>query len=99
MQPIKQINKLIDVVKVNELRMGIIRELCLIKVKATDKKTKDELFKYVGIYKAKFVDVNHASMTLEIIGIPEKIDSFIDMIRKYGIIDISRTGVTAISRK
>lgn len=94
----KQINKLIDVTKVSDLGSGIIRELCLIKVKTPDKKTKDALFEYAKVYKAKFVDVNHKSMSLEIIGVPEKIDSFIEIIKSYGIIDISRTGVTAMSR-
>ena len=94
----KQINKLIDVTKVTELNSGIIRELCLIKVKTPDKKTKDEIFEYAKVYKAKFVDVNHTSMTLELIGVPEKIDSFIEMVKEYGIIDISRTGVTAMQR-
>ena len=94
----KQINKLIDVIKVTELGSGIIRELCLIKVKTPNKKAKDDLFEYAKVYKAKFVDVNHESMTLEIIGVPEKIDSFIEMIRSHGISDISRTGVTAIQR-
>ena len=94
----KQINKLIDVTKVTELGTGIIRELCLIKIKTLDKKTKDSLFEYAKVYKAKFVDVNHKSMTLEIIGVPEKIDSFIEMVKEYGIVDISRTGVTAMAR-
>jgi acetolactate synthase-1/3 small subunit len=94
----KQINKLVDVIKVTDLGGGIVRELCLIKVKTPDKKTKDALFEYSKVYKAKFVDVNHKSMTLELIGVPEKIDSFIEMVKSYGIVDISRTGVTAISR-
>ncbi len=94
----KQINKLIDVTKVTELNTGIIRELCLIKVNTPDKKAKDEIFDYAKVYKAKFVDVNHKSMTLELIGVPEKIDSFIEMVKSYGIIDISRTGVTAMQR-
>lgn len=94
----KQINKLIDVTKVSEQGSGIIRELCLIKVKTADKKVKDALFNYAKVYKAKFVDVNHKSMTLEIIGVPEKIDSFIEMVKEFGIVDISRTGVTAMQR-
>ncbi len=94
----KQINKLVDVTKVIEVGSGIIRELCLIKVNTPDKKTKDMLFDYSKVYKAKFVDVNHDSMTLELIGVPEKIDSFIEMVKEYGIIDISRTGVTAMQR-
>jgi acetolactate synthase-1/3 small subunit len=94
----KQINKLIDVIKVTDMGKGIIRELCLLKIKTPDKKTKDSLFEYSKVYKAKFVDVNHKSMTLELIGVPEKIDSFIEMVKSYGIMDISRTGVTAIQR-
>ncbi|MBD3163656.1 acetolactate synthase small subunit [Candidatus Woesearchaeota archaeon] len=94
----KQINKLVDVTKVSEMGSGIIRELCLIKIKTPNKKVKDELFDYAKVYKAKFVDVDHRSMTLEIIGVPEKIESFIEMVKAHGIIDISRTGVTAMSR-
>ena len=95
----KQLNKLIDTVKVSEMDKGsVIRELCLIKVAAKDKKSKDELLNYSKIYKVKFVDVDPKSMTLEIIGTPDKIDSFIEIVKGYGIQDISRTGVTAISR-
>jgi len=95
----KQLNKLIDTVKVNEMDKGsVIRELCLIKVAAKDKKSKDELFNYSKVYKVKIVDVDPKSMTLEIIGTPDKIDSFIEIVKGYGIQDISRTGVTAISR-
>ncbi len=85
----KQINKLIDVTKVSDMGNGIIRELCIIKVKTLDKKTKDALFEYTKVYKAKFVDVNHRSMPLEIIGVPEKIASFIEIVKSYGIVDIS----------
>ncbi|MBU0615722.1 MAG: acetolactate synthase small subunit [Nanoarchaeota archaeon] len=95
----KQLNKLIDTVKVVEIgKDGVIRELCLIKIAAKDKKSKDELLNYSKIYKIKFVDVDTKSMTLEIIGTPDKIDSFIELVKGYGIQDISRTGVTAIAR-
>ena len=96
----KQLNKLVDVIKVTEMKRGdsVIRELCLIKVSAKTKKAKDEIFNYAKIYKIKFVDVSPETLSMELIGTPEKIDSFIELIKGYGIHDISRTGVTAINR-
>lgn len=95
----KQVNKLVDTQNVTGMmKDSVLRELCLIKVEAKTKDVKEALFNLQKVYKAKFVDVDKDTMTIEIIGTPEKIDSFIEMLNEYGIKDISRTGVTAISR-
>ncbi len=96
----KQVNKLIDTIKVTEMPedSSVIRELCLIKVAMSNKKAKEEILRYTKIYKTKIVDINQKSVTAELIGTPDKIDAFIDLMKQFGIKEISRTGVTAVSR-
>lgn len=96
----KQINKLIDTIKVTELpeKTSIIRELCLVKVAIPNKKAKEDILRYTKIYKTKIVDITPKSITAQIVGEPDKIQSFLDLMAQYGIKEISRTGVTAILR-
>ena len=96
----KQCNKLIDVIKVSELGKddSIITELCLIKVALPNDKAKNDIIKYSEIYKTKIVDITPKSAILQIIGDTKKIDSFIELMKKYGIREVSRTGITAITR-
>lgn len=96
----KQINKLVDTIKVTEMPedKSVIRELCLIKVAIPDKKAKEDILRYTKIYKTKIVDITKKSITAELIGNPAKIDAFIELMKPFGIREISRTGVTAISR-
>ena len=96
----KQINKLIDTIKVVELpkSKSVVRELCLLKIALPDKKAKEEILRYTKIYKTKIVDITSKSVTAQLIGEPEKIDSFIALMKQFGIKEIARTGVTAISR-
>ncbi len=96
----KQVNKLVDTIKVSEMRetSSVIRELCLLKISITDKKAKEEVLRYTKIYKTKIVDITQKAVTAELIGAPAKIDAFIDLMKQFGIKEISRTGVTAISR-
>jgi len=96
----KQINKLVEVVKVSEANSGIIREVCLIKIYSPDgkspEKSRELLFEYMKTFKATFSDITKDAMIIEIVGTPEKIDSFKELMKPYGIIDISRTGSTAM---
>ncbi|MFH1641862.1 MAG: acetolactate synthase small subunit [Nanoarchaeota archaeon] len=96
----KQVNKLIDTIKVTEMPedKSVIRELCLIKVSISNEKAKEEILRYTKIYKTKIVDITQKAVTAELIGIPSKIDAFIDLMKGFGIKEIARTGVTAISR-
>jgi len=96
----KQVHKLIDTIKVNEMseESSVIRELCLLKVSLSDKKKKEEVLRYSKIYKTKIVDITPKHVTCELIGEPAKIDSFIELMKQFGIKEVSRTGVTAIAR-
>lgn len=96
----KQVNKLIDTIKVIEMpeESSVIRELCLIKIAVANKKAKEEVLRYTKIYKTKIVDITNNSVTAELIGDPAKIDSFIELMKQFGIKEVSRTGATAVSR-
>ncbi len=96
----KQINKLIDTIKVMEMPSdkSIIRELCLLKINLPDKKAKEEILRYTKIYKTKIVDITQKDVTAQLVGTPDKIDSFIELMKPFGVREISRTGVTAVSR-
>ncbi|MEW6528365.1 MAG: acetolactate synthase small subunit [Candidatus Micrarchaeota archaeon] len=96
----KQINKLIDTIKVSEMpeKSAFIAELCMIKVAVSDKKIKDDIFSYASVYNAKIVGMTNKTMTMYIVGEPENIESYIRLMSQFGIKEISRTGITAISK-
>ena len=99
-QIIKQLNKIIEVIKVRDLNAegSVIRELCLIKTHVTSERSRSEIIQYANIFRGRIVDAGPENLTLEITGTPEKIDALIDLLRGFGIKEISRTGPTAISR-
>lgn len=99
-QLVKQLAKLIDVIKIVRLepKSSVVRELALIKVNAADQKARSDLMNYVQIFRGKVVDVGEETLTVEVTGDPEKIDAFIRILTSFGIRDISRTGITAIAR-
>ena len=96
----KQLNKIIEVIKVRDLDAEgtVIRELCLIKTHVTSERSRSEIIQYANIFRGRIVDAGPENLTLEITGTPEKIDALIDLLRGFGIKEISRTGPTAISR-
>lgn len=96
----KQLNKLIDVIKVSNLAGTdhIQRDLALIKV-SVNKTNRAELIKIVGIFKAKIVDMTNTSMVLEIAGDEKQIESFIEVLKPFRIKEMSRTGVIAMAVK
>ena len=96
----KQLNKLIEVIKVRELtpETTIKRELVLIKVSEEDEKAKSEVIQYAEIFRGHIVDVTPESLTIEITGEPSKINALLDLIRPYGLKEVVKTGVTAIKR-
>ena len=95
----KQLNKLIDVIKVVELasEQSVLRELALIKVK-TDLSTRASIIEVVGIFRANIVDVANDSLTVEMTGDEAKIEAFINLMNSYHIVEVVRTGLTAIQR-
>ena len=78
-------------------RAGIERAMALIKVAGTGEK-RVEALRMADAFRARPVDTTHSSFVFEITGAPSKIDSFIDLMRPLGLVDVSRTGVAAISR-
>jgi len=98
-QVMKQLNKLIDVLKVT--RMGddsINRELALIKINTKDKDSKSEVIQLVDIFRGKIVDVTSESIVVEITGDGKKVDAFVTIVASFGIKELAITGVTAMSR-
>jgi acetolactate synthase-1/3 small subunit len=76
---------------------GVERELALVKVAGTGEK-RAEAMRISEIFRVHIVDTTHTSFVFEITGAPEKIDQFVDLMRPLGLVDVSRTGVAAISR-
>jgi acetolactate synthase-1/3 small subunit len=99
-QSVKQLQKLIDVVKVSilEPENTVSRELALVKVNTVDTKVRSDVINYTEIFKGHVVDVAHDSLVVEITGDSDKINAFIELMRPFGLKEIARTGVTALSR-
>jgi len=99
-QIVKQMNKLIDVVKVTSLESESIvtRELALIKVNVPDTKTRSDIINCVEVFRGHVIDVSPETLTMEITGTPDKIDAFLNLMKSYGILELARTGLTALSR-
>lgn len=98
-QVVNQLSKLVDVIKITDLTAmdAIHRELALIKVKASVE-TRSDIVDIVDIFRAKIVDVNRATMVIELTGEETKIDALCEVLHDYGIIEIVRTGKIALSR-
>lgn len=96
----KQLNKLVDVIKLTDLNeeKSVVREHCLVKVSAMDESARKEIMSYSDIYRNSIVDLAHDSVIVEMTGTPKKVDAFLDLIKKFGIKEISRTGVNAMQR-
>jgi acetolactate synthase-1/3 small subunit len=96
----KQLNKLIEVIKVRELKpqSTIRRELALFKVHAPDEQSKSEIIQYTNIFRGHIIDVTPKTITIEITGDPTKTKALMDLIRPYGIKETAKTGITAIRR-
>ena len=95
----KQLNRLIDVIKVTELTTvpALHRELMLIKVSARGRQ-RGEIFQVADVFKAQVMDVGHDTMSVEITGSPEKIEDFSSLMQPYGIVEIARSGVVSMER-
>jgi len=95
----KQLNRLIDVIKVTELTgvPSLNRELMLVKVNAKGPQ-RGEIFQVADVFKAQIMDVGHESMTVELAGSPEKIDDLVALLQPYGIAEMARSGVVAMER-
>ncbi|MBU2614732.1 MAG: acetolactate synthase small subunit [Elusimicrobia bacterium] len=95
----KQLNKLVDVIKVFEYSetKHIERDMALIKVQA-NKTNRPEILQIVDIFRADIIDVCHETLMVEITGDEEKIQALIDMLKPFGIKEMVRTGIVAMAR-
>lgn len=95
----KQIYKLVDVLKVKVFPdTGVVRrELMLIKVKA-DPTVRPHIIQLADIYRGSVLDVSPNSIVIEMTGDTEKLDAFIEIMHEYGVLEIAKTGLSAMSR-
>ncbi|MFB0559322.1 MAG: acetolactate synthase small subunit [Dehalococcoidales bacterium] len=95
----KQLDKVVNVLKVSDITEAdmVARELALIKVNAPSS-TRNEIIQIVAIFRANIVDVASDSVTIEVTGDDDKITSLLDLLRGFGIKEISRTGRIAMIR-
>jgi len=98
-QIVKQLNKLADVMKVQDFREGefVDRELVLVKVKV-DSRTRAEVMQITDIFRAKIVDVQPETLTIEATGDESKVEKFLSLMRSFGVLELSRTGKVALPR-
>ncbi len=95
----KQLNKLINVIKIVEQDddNAVSRELALIKVR-TDATTRSQVIEAVNLFRAKVVDVTTESLTIEATGTPAKLEAFMRVLEPYGIRELAQSGVVSLSR-
>ena len=96
----KQLNKLIDVIRVKDIspQNSVERELALIKVNTASLLIRSEVMQTVDIFRAKVVDVNSQIITIETTGTEDKVNALIELLRPFGLEEIVRTGKIALSR-
>ncbi len=95
----KQLNKLVDVIKVQEYGPdeALERELVLVKVHS-NAHTRPEVMQIVDIFRGKIVDVGHTCVTVELTGTEDKVEALLDLLKPFGIRELVRTGKIAIAR-
>lgn len=95
----KQLYKLIEVIKITELKpsQSVCRELMLIKVNASSKQ-RPSILEAVNIFRARVVDISDETLTVELTGDSDKLAGFIEVVKEYGILELVRTGASGIQR-
>ena len=98
-QVTKQLNKLVDIIKVQDFQDGeyVDRELVLVKVSA-DTKSRPEVMQICDIFRAKIVNVAHKDVIIEITGDEGKVAAFLGLVEPFGILELARTGQLALKR-
>jgi len=96
----KQLHKLIDVTKVQDLTYEpyVERELALVKV-CSSASTRSEIMQMANIFRAKIIDISPKTMTIEITGKEDKVTAALGMLRQFGLLELSRTGSVALKRE
>lgn len=96
----KQLNKLVDVIKVYDYTetVSVERELALIKVTATDPARRGEIMQIVDIFRAKIIDISEKTFTIEVTGAVAKVDALRSLLEPHGIKELVRTGKIVLAR-
>ena len=96
----KQLNKLVDVVKLRDLTEGrhLGRELMLVKVSAVNADQKDDIKRLVDIFRGRIIDVTESTYTLEMTGSTEKVDAFLEALSQVELVEVVRSGILGIGR-
>ena len=96
----KQLNKLVDVVKLRDLTEGrhLGRELMLVKVAAVNRDQKDDIKRLVDIFRGRIIDVTESTYTLEMTGSTEKVDAFLEALSQVELVEVVRSGILGIGR-
>lgn len=99
-QVIKQLGKLIDVIRIVDINQDdmIDRELMLVKVNGSAQ-SRSDIMQIVNTFRAKVVDVNPSTLVIEVTGGESKVDAMLELLQPYGIVEVVRTGLVAMSRK
>lgn len=99
-QVVKQLRKLVDVLKASRLDPDntVIREMALVKVHVPDPAARADLDYYVRSFRGRIVDLSPDAAIVEVTGTPQKIDAFIELMKSFGIKELARTGATALPR-
>jgi acetolactate synthase-1/3 small subunit len=99
-QLIKQLSKIPDVVKITELNPAesVYRELAMVKVTARDQTKRSDILNYLTIFRGRVIDASKDSLIIEIVGNPNKINAFLDLMKSFGIAELARTGMVALAR-
>jgi acetolactate synthase I/III small subunit len=98
-QVVKQLNRLVEVIDIRDFKEGeyVDRELVLVKVRI-NKTTRAEVMQVCDIFRSKIVDVQPRSVTIEITGNEGKVGKFLDLMKNFGILELTRTGRVALPR-
>jgi len=98
-QVVKQMSKVVDVTRVEDIsdQPTILRELALIRVRTTSE-TRSEIMQFAEIYRAQIVDISQESLVVQIVGAEDKVDSLIELLDRFGIEEMVRTGRVALRR-
>ena len=98
-QVVKQLNKLIDVIEIQDFRENeyVDRELILLRVDV-DSKSRPEVMQICDIFRAKIIDVQHTKLAIELTGNESKVEKFIALMQPFGVTDLTRTGRVALAR-
>lgn len=99
-QVTKQLNKLVDVIKVHDFtdERFLGRELLLVKV-MVGAKNRSALVELAALFKAKIANVQSKSLTIQMVGESEDLDNLLELLRTHGILELSRTGIIAVGKQ